>query len=231
MQGAVCGEREPAGTTTEANYVGQLWALLEDAQAAHDLALQPCVSIQELVSDAASRASLLELGPGVFAGEGWLEQLERLEQHRYVINWAIAALKFLKNPTRKTLRMVLDESFLSEAEKRAALEDLDKHLQAREARLSVPLIGHVIATTLGHNRENVPKVLAALVYEQGRLGMSEIGQRLGQNRSDVYQAVKWFRSLPEAMRAAIKRACREALSQFAAKKTLRPEEVSLHFAE
>ena len=230
MQGAVCREKadcENAALASEPDALGQLRMLLQAANTAHDHGLHVCFGMHRLVRDWDTRASLLELGPDVFAGEGWLEQLECLERHRKAISGAIAALQFLTNPTHRTLRAVLDDSFLSEAEKRAALDGFAAELEAREEQVESPPMDQVAATVTGRDGRNFDWVVAALIFELGWLEMTDIGRHLELSRSDVYQAVKWFRSLPEGMRVAIKYAGIQSLVQFKARGFQRPEEIFL----
>lgn len=217
MQETACSEGGNITNAHDKDPVERLWGLLEEAYAAHDLAFSPCFAVREMVGDDADRARLLELGPGEFSGEGWLWQLESLERHKHDVECVITALKFLRNPTRRTLRAVLENTLSDEGEKRQALDEFDLQMQAREAeasRVPSPQFAEVIRSGGGVDH-NIKKAMAALIYEQGWLGMTEIGRRLGQSRSDVYQAVQWFRALPESVRASFALYCREHANKVA----------------
>jgi hypothetical protein len=204
---------EPNRDTQEPEVASRLAVLLNQARESVEPGFFRLLDVGEMLLDTDERGALLEQGQqDVSMALRWLKMLhERAEG-------TILGLEFLANPTPKTLRAFLEHSGLNADEIADELAVLDNQLMTRQAQLERPAITQFGETLFGGT--NYPRAIAAVLYESGKLGMTEIGRRLGQNRSNVYAAVRWFRGLPEPMRAAITRALRDVIAKYTADEVL-----------
>ena len=172
--------------------------LLGVAESVYELLGRTAAQLHEMAVDEASRESLLDLGQEAAAA-----RLDKLWRRSASASGILDVVQFVSCPSRRTLRDVIDDGSLGEEELESKLYAYAEAMAARYEGL--PEIPHADLVGYLEPPKSRTRAIAAVMHEETDLAPSDIGRRLGMNRSQVYSAVDRYRSMTSSWRFAIAR--------------------------
>lgn len=114
-------------------------------------------------------------------------------------------LQFFASPSRKTLQATLADGDLDAGELVDAVETFDRAIEDRVCWAGCPEADAEVVR-IAADPESRRQAVAGVTHEDTDQTPSEIADRLGMSRSQVYEAIHWFRGLHGDLQMAIRRA-------------------------
>ena len=159
----------------------------------HDFLARNTYTLVELLREAESRGVLLEDAVTLVDAAFWLQVIDWQTKFLSIV------LNFTKDPSRKTLRPLIELYGRDRERMRAEAEILERQLQHRLAHFAKPDDATVRKVIL----KNEQRILAVyLNVRSGHRGV-DLARFFKVPRTTAYGWLEWFKSLPEGLREGI----------------------------
>jgi hypothetical protein len=159
----------------------------------HDLLANKTYRLVELLGQAESRGYLLEDSLTVVDTAHWLQHID------WQTKFLSMVLNFTKNPSRKTLRPLIELYGRDRDRMKVEAEILERQLKHRLATFAQP----DDATVRKAIMKNEQRVLAVYLHVRSGYRGIDVARFFKVPRTTAYGWISWFESLPEGLQAGI----------------------------
>jgi len=159
----------------------------------HDLLANKTYRLVELLGQAESRGYLLEDSLTVVDTAHWLQHID------WQTKFLSMVLNFTKNPSRKTLRPLIELYGRDRDRMKVEAEILERQLKHRLATFAQP----DDATVRKAIMKNEQRVLAVYLHVRSGYRGIDVARFFKVPRTTAYGWLDWFKSLPEGLQAGI----------------------------
>jgi hypothetical protein len=190
--------QQPA-QNTEANIrkaaeaIAEVLEMKQEFIRCHDFLANRTYRLVELLGQAESRGYLLEDSLTVVDTAHWLQYID------WQTKFLSMVLNFTKDPTRKSLRPLIELYGRDRDRMKVEVEILERQLQYRLAHFAKP----DDATVRKAITKNEQRVLAVYLHTRAGYGGAALARFFKVPRSTAYGWLEWFESLPEGLQASI----------------------------
>jgi hypothetical protein len=159
----------------------------------HDLLANRTYRLVELLGQAESRGYLLEDSLTLVDTVYWLQMID------WQTKFLSMVLNFTKDPSRKTLRPLIELYGRDRDRMRAEMEILERQLEHRLAKFAQPDDAAVRKVILKNER----RILAVYLHTRAGYGGAALARFFKVPRTTAYGWLEWFKMLPEGLQAGI----------------------------
>jgi hypothetical protein len=159
----------------------------------HDLLANRTYRLVELLGQAESRGYLLEDSLTLVDTVHWLQMID------WQTKFLSMVLNFTKDPSRQTLRPLIELYGRDRDRMRAEVEILERQLEHRLAKFAQPDDATVRKVILKNER----RILAVYLHTRAGYGGAALARFFKVPRTTAYGWISWFESLPEGLRDGI----------------------------
>jgi len=190
---------QPQPTNTEANIRKAAEAIAEVVQMkqefirCHDFLTNRTARLVELLGQAETRGYLLEDSLTLVDTTYWLQHID------WQTKFLTLVLNFTKDPSRKTLRPLIELYGRDRDRMKVEVEILERQLKHRLAHFAKPDDATVRKVIM----KNEQRVLAVYLHVRSGYGGAALAKFFKVPRSTAYGWLEWFESLPEGVQAGI----------------------------
>lgn len=187
---------QPQPANTEANIRKAAEAIVEVLQMkqefirCHEFLANRTARLVELLGHAESRGYLLEDSLTLVDTTYWLQHID------WQTKFLSMVLNFTKDPSRKTLRPLIELYGRDRERMRAEAEILERQLKHRLAHFAKPDDATVRKIVM----KNEQRVLAVYLHVRSGYGGAALARCFKVPRTTAYGWIDWFESLPEGLR-------------------------------
>ena len=191
--------QQPPPTNTEANIrkaaeaIAEVLQIKQEFIRCHDLLTNKTHRLVELLCEAESRGYLLEDALTLVDTAFWLEMIDWQSKFVSVV------LNFTKDPSRKTLRPLIELYGRDRERMRAEAEMLERQLKHRLANFAEP----DDATVRKVVTKNEQRILAVYLHIRSGYRGIDLARFFKVPKTTAYGWLDWFTSLPEGLREGI----------------------------
>jgi hypothetical protein len=159
----------------------------------HEYLADRTYALATMLREAESRGILLHEAFALADAEYWLQHIDWQTKFLGVV------LAFAQDPSRKTLRPLIELYGRDRDRMRAEAEALERQLEHRLATFAQP-DDALVRKAIGKNPQ---RVLAAYLYARSGYRGADLARFFKVPRTTAYGWLGWFGSLPEGLRAGI----------------------------
>lgn len=191
--------QQPPPTNTEANIRKAAEAIAEVLQIkqqfirCHDLLAEKTHRLVELLCEAESRGYLLEDALTLVDTTYWLQMIE------WQSTFVSVVLNFTKDPSRKTLRPLIELYGRDRERMRVEAEMLERQLKRRLATFAQP----DDATVRKVITKNEQRILAVYLHVRSGYRGIDLARFFKVPKTTAYGWLDWFKSLPDGLQVGI----------------------------
>jgi hypothetical protein len=177
-----------------AEVIYQVTLMKQEFIRCHEFLAQNTHTVVALLREAESRGVLLEDAVTLVDAAHWLQMID------WQSKFLTLVLSFTKDPSRKTLRPLIELYGRDRDRMRAEAEILERQVRYRLAHFAKPDDALVRKVVL----KNEQRVLAAYLHvRSGHRGV-DLARFFEVPRTTAYGWLEWFKSLPEGLREGIR---------------------------
>jgi len=188
---------QPANTEANirkaAEAIAEVLQIKQEFIRCHDLLVNKTQRLVELLCEAESRGYLLEDALTLVDTAFWLEMIDWQSKFVSIV------LNFTKDPSRKTLRPLIELFGRDRERMRAEAEMLERQLKHRLANFAEP----DDATVRKVITKNEQRVLAVYLHIRSGYRGIDLARFFKVPKTTAYGWLDWFKMLPEGLREGI----------------------------
>ena len=190
---------QPQPTNTEANIrkaaeaIAEVLQMKQDFIRCHEFLANRTAPLVELLGQAESRGYLLEDSLTLVDSVHWLQMID------WQTKFLSMVLNFTKDPSRKTLRPLIELYGRDRDRMRVEAEILERQLKHRLATFAQPDDAMVRKVVM----KNEQRVLAVYLHVRSGYRGIDLARFFKVPRTTAYGWLEWFKSLPEGLRDGI----------------------------
>jgi len=190
---------QPPSRNTDANIrkaaeaIAEVLEMKQEFIRCHDSLTNRTYRLVELLGQAESRGYLLEDSLTLVDTVYWLQMID------WQTKFLSMVLNFTKDPSRKTLRPLIELYGRDRDRMKVEVEILERQLQYRLAHFAKP----DDATVRKAITKNEQRVLAVYLHIRSGYRGIDVARFFKVPRSTAYGWLEWFESLPEGLQAGI----------------------------
>jgi hypothetical protein len=190
---------QPQTANTEANIrkaaeaIAEVLQMKQEFIRCHEFLANRTARLVELLGQAESRGYLLEDSLTLVDTTYWLQHID------WQTKFLTLVLNFNKDPSRKTLRPLIELYGRDRDRMRVEVEILERQLKHRLAHFAKPDDDTVRLVIM----KNEKRVLAIHLHVRSGYGGAALAKFFKVPRSTAYGWLEWFKSLPDGLQAGI----------------------------